>query len=1039
MLIDTTLWLYILGVLALIIFLLTIKNLAKVKVWINQKGKPGSPFITTSYLKLDADGSAGEVHIIGGDSSTPAIGRVIVEKQAGKEHGFVQVVTTDISDETQSPSYKQMGFLCFHEDSVIDKYGYIYAQKRGQRKEIIGYCARPSAPNVPTIYGERNWRSLWLKCTLNAYLGTPGLIQDSTQEKSTEKTDKLIRIHAKKESTNNNLSCNEVSSNDVEDLGSTNEGLNLNEDNTELPTEETTALEGITPTDELLPQEPLELEDTSETSEVEDTDVEISQEEVKEEEQNEEDTSESLETTDTSDATEATTEEQDTELENTSEGDKGTENSDIEDAECKEEENKGDEKAENSEENVVPNNKDTKKKEAVKEAFASVHFWGFHSSAKDYLPAEARACAYALLSGGKKKRKYSEYYKEKPYGWKDTALLTTLIYCVFFLVIYTINTGILKMPLLGDDILAVAILIVGYFLLWAIVRLIKIDCIESSNSFQKKLDLLNKNLSLTGFNYSIIILGIVAIYFCYSHYDFDFIPLIVAIISGVSINMLLNGANAKWTISTTYNETNDEDEEDEEIKNPPGDISRNYEWDLDKTYSTQQLHGSLTLYFTAKEIADLRQCNPFFTQRKDKSDKEYIVDMFNFLTEHKKFKARVKFIAKYINDTINQNNLTPIDKIQFTLDFIQEPNISFVKNKECRTINFYENYIRYPDETLYDKEGDSNSKTLLAAVLFHTMGFNVMYLASHKHEHAAIGIEIPKSKLDDGWFGSDIKNNIFTENGKSYIFCETTGDSFKIGSTINGMSLNDFDEKVLIEVEGEEQLEEEETQSTIYNWELRSYYGNTLHGNITVKFNKGDIDNLREMNPFCNYGYDSNTYEGNVTNMFNTLRKEPTLNANVEQVASYIKSEIAKSNYPELDLIQFTLSFAQAPNITYRIDEECASIGFAKEYMRYPSETMFDKEGDCDCKSFLAANILHHLGYNVIFMISQKLKHAAIAVECKDEWFDKIGRENVDNIVLEHNGRKYVYCESTGEGNMVGHINEGDSIKDFEKIVELSI
>jgi hypothetical protein len=171
--------------------------------------------------------------------------------------------------------------------------------------------------------------------------------------------------------------------------------------------------------------------------------------------------------------------------------------------------------------------------------------------------------------------------------------------------------------------------------------------------------------------------------------------------------------------------------------------------------------------------------------------------------------------------------------------------------------------------------------------------------------------------------------------------------------------------------------------------------------------------------------------------MFKYLCEESDRSTYVNSVADYIKGQVEKAGLSELDMVQFVLNFAQVPNISYEIDENCESIGYQKEYMRFPNETLYDKEGDCDCKSFLVANILHSLGYNVIFMLSKKLKHAAIAVECKEEWFDTIGRENIDNIVLEHNGRRYVFCESTGEGNGVGCIKEGSSIKDFDKIIEL--
>ena len=984
MFIDTIIWLYILIALAAVSLILTLKNLAEVKVWIKQRPKPGASLMQTSYLQMDGDGSAAEVRLPG-SGSVPSIGRVIVDKQAGKENGYVEIITTDIGDETTTPAYKQTGYICFHEDSVIDKYGYIYRQEKGKRKkEIIGYCARPSAPDTPTIYGERTWHTLWLKCTLNAYLGKPATPAPSPENSNNGKKDEhtaapagLIGINAKKDKL-------QPMAEETMQPESTETAIQSQEVNMQ-PTEPATepAAEEIKPIDNNTIEQPIE----------EITQPQEAAEQPKEEaaEQPKEETAE----------------------------------------QPKEEETKPSQKEDS--------NKKSKKtkKSKPKEAAVSAYYYGFHSSSKDYLPAEARACAYAFLSGDIKRRKYSEYYKDQPYGWKDTALLTTAIYSILFILLYTVNTGIMQMPLLGDDFLAVGILIGCYYLLWSIVRMVKIDSIETSNSFQKRLDLFNKNLGLRGFNYTIILLSLLAIYFSLDFYDFDFIPLTWAILFGVAVNMSLKGANTSWTISTTFNEKNDEEENEDDIKNPPGDISRTYEWDLDKTYSTQQLHGSLTLYFTAQEMSDLRQCNPFFAQRKDKSVKEYILDMFTFLCEHKHFNARIRYITKYINDTINRNSLTPLDKIQFTLDFVQEPNIQFVKNRECKQINYYEDYIRYPEETLYDKEGDCNSKSLLAAMIFHTMGYNVLYLASRKHDHAAIGIEVSAEELGNGWYGENHENIIIKENGRTYIFCETTGDYFRIGKVLPGMTLNDFDDKVFIEFDNTENGESQDFKSNIFNWDLKSYYGNTLHGNLTIKFLESEINDMREMNPFCSYGHDSNTYEDNVRIMHTSISTTTEFNRDAKSVAEYIRSEIGKAGYPELDLIQFTLNFVQTPNIVYRIDEECASIDFVHEYMRYPAETLLDKEGDCDCKSFLAASIFNNLGYNVIFMLSKKLKHAAIAVECKEDWFPVIGTENIDNVVLEHNGRKYIYCESTGEGNMVGRINEGESIKDFETIVEL--
>ena len=73
-------------------------------------------------------------------------------------------------------------------------------------------------------------------------------------------------------------------------------------------------------------------------------------------------------------------------------------------------------------------------------------------------------------------------------------------------------------------------------------------------------------------------------------------------------------------------------------------------------------------------------------------------------------------------------------------------------------------------------------------------------------------------------------------------------------------------------------------------------------------------------------------------------------------------------------------------------------------------------------------------------MISEKLKHAAIGVECKDHsWITQINPANPDDVVLDHNGVLYLYCETTGDGYHIGQIKENESIKDFETILELSL
>lgn len=1338
MLLDKIILLYVLLVFILILCIFAIKRIAKVRVWIKTSPRSNTPLVEIGYLQMDDSGAAAEVKL-SGSGNKAAIGRVIADSNSQKSQGFVEVITTDINDETEKPHYKGIGFIGFN-NAIVDEYGIIYKQVKGnKKKEAIGYTARPSAPHTPTLYGERSWKTLWLVCTLYAYLGSPNPSLDEggkkkekksnesqqkqteekqpveTQGKQTEEnrveSNKVLQIHADVKSSNEeqkqdntlgdentpnledlveqgNAFSEEDSGGDcsgdaedkefeTESAGS--EGEPVTEENS---SKQTKVLEvapkennsGTNNETEIVPRE-----NYSETTDATDN---TSQEENSEATGEAEEASHegSAEKSDFEDVTKedkfsSISEAERQRLEsakktfpklfasivrnmvfvdggtfemgadpqpNTITDEDGKERGMVEDNEspkhkvtlsayyinkypvtqaewkavmgtnpsdCTDDVNypvapvswemaqnfilrlsyitgvefllpteaqweyaarggarskgtafsgsdvfsevghsdhkhtvgqkkanelglfdmsglvrewcsdiwghysaeeqtdpvgptedsplvvrstddrlmrvvrspSGNETVTNRKGEVPDLAKDFKSygirlvcrslpedvqekdkengandrnapvvapvikpRDKTQRPAAICHFTGLHSSKKDYLPAEARACAYALLSQGYHKRKYSEYYKDHPYGWRDTALLSSLIFSVLYILLYIVNTGIMGFPLLGNDLLAVGILVAFYYILWAIVRYVKIDCIENTNSFQPKLDLFNKNLGLGCMNWSILFMGAIAIYFTFEYYDYDFIPLIWAIMSGVAVNMTLRGANTRWLISSTYNENDGEDDEDEnEVKNPDGDISKEYEWNLDTSKGGLAVNGVITLYFSATEMDDVRQCNPFFAQRKDKKDKEYILGMYEYLKEHKAFMGRVRYIEYQIRQIADKHGLTPVEKMQFALDFVQEPNIKYTENKDCKTINYYDDYIRFPDETLYDKEGDCNSKSLLAAMIFHVMGFNVMYMASRKHQHAAIGIQVKTSDIDAGWYGPKDKLGLFTEADKTYLYCETTGDNFLLGRTLKGVHLDDFEERVLLPLSDEEEEEDtaiEETISRIYNWKLDESFGKELNGNITLNFQKSEIDDLRQLNPFQTYGKNANTYEMNIKSVFSFLAADPVRTKRVDAIAEYIRTRAKEAQLSELETVQFALDFAQAPNITYCIDENSQGIDFAKEYMRFPDEVLFDKEGDCDCKSSLTAALFHSLGYNVIFMLSpEKLKHAAIGIEAKEEWLHEINVDDLDTVLREYNGKRYLYCETTGDNFTVGKIKEGDSIQDFESIVEIPV
>lgn len=670
------------------------------------------------------------------------------------------------------------------------------------------------------------------------------------------------------------------------------------------------------------------------------------------------------------------------------------------------------------------------------------YHYSFHSSKNDAMPPETRSAAFGLLFGLYNKNDYREYYNSPAYGWKDTALLATLIYTLGYVLWYFIRVKIMGKTLLNSEPLMPFVLYAVYFGLWAIVRAIKIECIENSNTIQPKIDLFNKALGQRFFDYAILACCLITLLFSLGEgavYGLDFMALIAVIITGVIINMIMKSSSARWEVKNPFAVDDDSDMEDEEIVNPEGDIARLYKWTLDAE-SNKNVSGELTLYYTSQYISDLRFVNPFYNQRKDKPLKLLIMDMFHYMKEHRGITARLRYVATQIQRISAQNGLDDFETLQFTIDFVQEPNIRFCLNRDSKAINQFEDYIRYPDEVLYDKEADSNSKALLAAMLFHFMQHNVLYLFSRVQHHGAIGIEVKKEWIEDNMInGHGIDEISFVYNNRRYIFCETTSDGFRIGGTMGGMKYDDFDEQIEFTlIEDDVDDSNEESVTCLYNWDLDSPLGNQLHGSYTLEFSKTEIDDLRANNPFLTYATDHSSYEDNIRKIFDFINQSSERQAKVSEIAQYIRTTIKDANLGSYDLVQFALDFCQAPNITYCVDEQSAGISFAQEYMRFPDEVLFDKEGDCDCKSSLTAALFHALGYKVLVMLSRKLQHAAIGVEANDEWLEHIDPAKLNSVLREYNGTKYLYCETTGDGFRVGQIKDEDSIHDFDTIVEIN-
>jgi hypothetical protein len=127
--------------------------------------------------------------------------------------------------------------------------------------------------------------------------------------------------------------------------------------------------------------------------------------------------------------------------------------------------------------------------------------------------------------------------------------------------------------------------------------------------------------------------------------------------------------------------------------------------------------------------------------------------------------ATVATMARMINDSSLRDNLKKSDVVNLIARFIQTLPRT---NQDVKTP--YDNYPRYPLETLVDQGVDSEDTSILAATLFSILDFDVVFLSFEAQKHVTIGIYMP------GTAGYS-----FEYQGKRYHILETTGQNWRLG------------------------------------------------------------------------------------------------------------------------------------------------------------------------------------------------------------------------------------------------------------------
>jgi len=134
---------------------------------------------------------------------------------------------------------------------------------------------------------------------------------------------------------------------------------------------------------------------------------------------------------------------------------------------------------------------------------------------------------------------------------------------------------------------------------------------------------------------------------------------------------------------------------------------------------------------------------------------------YGFLTTTEDYYLQI--LAEKLNETTTQLGYSSFDQVSFVLAFVQ--SLPYTSDK---VTTGYDEYPRFPIETLVDDGGDCEDTAILFATLTLIMGYGTVYI--NPSDHYAVGV-----------LGDDLSGTYWTYNNRTYYYCETTGDGFKIG------------------------------------------------------------------------------------------------------------------------------------------------------------------------------------------------------------------------------------------------------------------
>jgi len=212
-------------------------------------------------------------------------------------------------------------------------------------------------------------------------------------------------------------------------------------------------------------------------------------------------------------------------------------------------------------------------------------------------------------------------------------------------------------------------------------------------------------------------------------------------------------------------------------------------------------------------------------------------------------------------------------------------------------------------------------------------------------------------------------------------------------------------------------------QEVTLEWDyLRPGEHAVIHNRVTLHVAPEDVRSAAVANPF-----NDDVPADQLANVVSLL-VERGVTFEVRELARYLLAQTARHDLGVYEEVDNVLRMVQTV-VEYRTDEETKE----REYWRWPLETLWERQGDCDCTSVLAAAVLRAVFLltpgaeprDVLLLVSERERHMALAVE---------GPPGLPPGYLQVDGRSYFFCETTAEGARVGVVPPGVDVDSYTRV-----